>query len=67
MTKKLRIIIASCMFALVSSSLFGQDNSLQIANGFMNDIKTFLIEEGFSPKIEDGYLNFKKEGIGFHL
>lgn len=67
MTKKLRIIIASCMFALMSSSLFGQDNSLQIANGFMNDIKTFLIEEGFSPKVEDGYINFKKEGLGFHL
>lgn len=55
------------MIVLFSSSLFGQDNSLQIANGFMNDIITFLIEEGFSPKIEDGYINFKKEGLGFHL
>ncbi len=45
----------------------GQDESLHIANGFMNDIKSFLIEEGFSPKIEDGYINFKKEGLGYHL
>lgn len=67
MIKTLRTIITCCMIVLFSSSLFGQDNSLQIANGFMNDIKTFLIEEGFSPKIEDGYINFKKEGLGFHL
>lgn len=67
MTKTLRTIITCWMIVLFSSSLFGQDNSLQIANGFMNDIKTFLIEEGFSPKIEDGYINFKKEGLGFHL
>lgn len=67
MTKTLRTIITYCMIVLFSSSLFGQDNSLHIANGFMNDIKSFLIEEGFSPKIEDGYINFKKEGLGFHL
>lgn len=51
MTNKLRIIVASCMIVRFSSVMFGQDNSLQIANGFMNDIKTFLIEEGFSPKL----------------
>lgn len=67
MTKTLRTIITCCMIVLFGGSLFGQENSLQIANGFMNDIKTFLIEEGFSPKIEDGYINFKKEGLGFHL
>lgn len=67
MSKKLRTIITICILILSCYNMVGQDNTLPIANGFMNDIRTFLIEEGFSPKIEDGYINFKKEGLGFHL
>lgn len=55
------------MIVLSNESIVAQDNQLQLANGFMNDIKTFLVEEGFYPQIEDGYINFKKEGIGYHL
>ncbi len=66
MIKKLKIIIA-CIVLMSCIEAVGQDNTLQVANGFMNDIKSFLIEEGFSPKIEEGYINFKKEGLGYHL
>lgn len=55
------------MIVLFSNSIAAQDNQLQLANGFMNDIKTFLVEEGFVPQIEDGYINFKKEGVGYHI
>lgn len=55
------------MIVLCSNYVAAQDNQSQLANGFMNEIKTFLVEEGFAPKIEDGYINFKQEGIGFHL
>lgn len=61
-----RIILGLAAF-LATNLCYGQDNQLPIANGFMNEIKTFLTEEGFTPKIEDGYINFKKEGLGFHI
>ena len=44
-----------------------QDNSLQVAHGFMNEMRNFLKEEGFTPTLEDDFLSFKKEGIGYHL
>lgn len=61
-----RIILGLAAF-WATNLCYGQDNQLPIANGFMNEIKTFLTEEGFTPKIEDGYINFKKEGLGFHI
>lgn len=63
----IRIFVGLAAF-FATNLCYGQDNhQLSIANGFMNEIKTFLTEEGFSPKIEDGYINFKKEGLGFHI
>ena len=61
----IRIFVGLAAF-FATNLCYGQDNhQLSIANGFMNEIKTFLTEEGFSPKIEDGYINFKKKGLVF--
>lgn len=67
MWRRLNVIFSMIMVILFRGSAFGQDNQLPLANIFMNEIKTFLLEEGFSPNIEDGYINFKKEGLDFHL
>ena len=67
MINKLRTIITIGILIMFCHNMAGQDNTLQIANGFMNNMRTFLIEDGFSPKIEEGFINFKKEGLGFHL
>lgn len=64
---KSRILISFLSLIAYLTNCYAQNNNLQIANGFMNEMRTFLIEEGFSPKLEDNYLNFKKEGVGYHL
>ena len=64
---KSRILISFLSLLAYFTNCYAQNNNLQIANGFMNEMKTFLIEEGFFPKLEDNYLNFKKEGLGYHL
>lgn len=64
---KSRILISLLSIIAYFTNCYAQTNNLQLANGFMNEMRTFLIEEGFSPKLEDDYLNFKKEGVGYHL
>jgi hypothetical protein len=64
--QKLMLKLVLC-FLFISLNSHAQSTNSQIATTFMNGMKSFLIEEGFSPKIEDDYLNFKKEGVGFHI
>ena len=53
--------------ALFMVTAFGQNNQLPLSNSFMNEIKTFLTEEGFSPNIEDVYLGIFRKWLSSWL